>query len=109
MKMQHLLIEAYCDGKLGEGDYPCRDTLKLGIYCLRCPQFSYSECPNEIAISDNGGLVECQKDYIGFGGDMEPEDLEKRDDYIAIWKNICREKIGEAYEEYISQIALKRG
>lgn len=103
MKMQHLLIEGYCDGKTKDGDYLCGNTLKLGIHCLRCPQFSYSECPNEIAISDNDGLVECQEDYIGFGGDMEPEDLEKRDDYIAIWKNICRKKIDEAYEEYITQ------
>ena len=27
MKMRHLIIEGYCDGKSGEGDYPCENTL----------------------------------------------------------------------------------
>ena len=35
---------------------------------------------------------------------MEPKDIEKRDEYISIWKNICRKKINEAYDEYISYI-----
>lgn len=108
MKMRHLIIEGYCDGKSGEGDYPCENTFNLSRYCFRCPQFSYSDCPNEIALSNDSGLVECQEDYIGFGGDMEPENKEKRDEFISIWKNICRKKIDEAYEEYISQIHLKK-
>lgn len=108
MKMQHLLIEGYCDGKPGEGDYPCGNTFNLGIKCFRCTQFSYSDCPNEIAISNDKGLVECQEDYIGFGGDMEPENKEKRNKFISTWKNICRKKINEAYEEYIVQIHLKK-
>lgn len=89
-------------------EYPCRNTLVLGIYCLECPQFSYSECPNEIAVSNEMGLIESQDDYIGFGGDMEPEDVEKRNDYIAIWKEICHKKINEAYDEYIKQVSIKK-
>ena len=104
MKMQHLLIEGYCDGKDGEGSYPCEGTLTLGLHCLGCTQFSYSKCPNEIAVSNNDGLVKSQEDFIGFGGEMEPKDIEKRDEYISIWKNICRKKINESYDEYISYI-----
>lgn len=108
MKMQHLLIEGYCDGKKGEKDYPCENTLKLGTHCFKCSNFSYTKCPNEIAISNDSGLVECQEDFIGFGGEMEPKDLQKREDYISIWKKICRKKINEAYDEYISHFMLDK-
>lgn len=103
MKMQHLLIEGYCDGKEGE-EYPCKNILKMGIHCLECSKFSFTTCPNEIAISNGSGLIETQKDYIGFGGDMEPEDLQKREYCLSIWKEICRQKINEAYDEYMRKI-----
>ncbi len=105
MKMQHLLIEGYCDGKKGEDAYPCKGTLTLGIHCLKCPQFSYAECPNEIALSGKDGVIEKQEDFIGFGGEMEPEDIERRDKYIAIWNDICRKKMNEAYNEYMNYIS----
>ena len=104
MKMQHLLVEGYCDGKKKEENNPCKNTLELGVHCFECPYFSYMNAPNEIALSNDSGLVECQEDFIGFGGDMEPEDLQKREDYISVWKNICRKKINEAYDEYIRYI-----
>ena len=106
MKMQHLLIEGYCDGKKGQKNDSCKNTLKMGVHCLQCSYFSYSKCPNEIAVTDSEGVVEFQEDCIGFGGDMEPENIKKRDDYISIWKDICRKKISEAYDEYISHISL---
>ena len=108
MKMQHLLIEGYCDGNAGEGIHPCKNSFSLGVHCLKCPQFSYSKCPNEISISDEAGRVECPKDCIGFGGDMEPEDTAKRDDHISIWKKICSKKINEAYEEYIEWVSSNK-
>lgn len=108
MRMQHFLIEGYCDGKEGEKNYACEGTLTFGLYCIRCPQFSYTKCPNEISVSDNEGLIKEQVDYIGFGGEMEPTNIEKREEYISIWNNICRKKIKEAYEEYISCISIKR-
>ena len=35
---------------------------------------------------------------------MEPAEMEKRDEYIALWTKICKEKINEAYDEFIRQI-----
>ena len=104
MKMRHLLVEGYCDGKEGEKGCPCEGTLTFGIHCFACLQFSYAKCPNEISISNDEGVIKSIDDFIGFGGDMEPEDIEKRDEYIAIWMDICREKIRDAYDEYMSYI-----
>ena len=38
-------------------------------------KFSYTFCPNEIAVSDSEGIVE---EWIGFGGEMEPDEQEKK-------------------------------
>ena len=64
MRMQHFLIEGYCDGKEGEKNYACEGILRFGLYCLRCPQFSYTKCPNEISVSNDEGLIKEQEDYI---------------------------------------------
>ena len=96
MKMQHLLIEGYCDGVAGD-----ENSFILGIYCFKCSRFSFCECPNEIALSGEKGLIEDDEDCIGFGGDMEPDALQNRNKYISIWRNICRRKIKEAYDEYM--------
>ena len=101
MKMRHFLVEGFCDGGKSQGIFPCKESLKFGIHCFKCPKFSYTFCPNEIAISDKNGIVE---DWIGFGGVMEPAEMEKRDEYIALWTKICKEKINEAYDEFIRQI-----
>lgn len=101
MKMQHLLVEGYCDGAVGEEIYPCENSFGLGIHCFKCSQFSFCECPNEIAVSGEKGSIECDEDCIGFGGDMEPDTLQNRDKCISIWRNICRRKIKEAYDEYM--------
>lgn len=42
--MKHLLIEGYCDGKKGQKNDFCQNTLKIGIHCLECSHFSYSKC-----------------------------------------------------------------
>lgn len=102
MRMQHFLIEGYCDGEEGAKNCACGGTLTFGLYCIRCPQFSYTECPNEISLSNKEGLIGEQEDFIGFGGEMEPADIEKREEYISIWNSICRKKIKEAYEEYMN-------
>ena len=106
MQMKHLLIEGYCDGKKGHSVYPCKDTLEMGIHCLMCTQFSYVESPNEIAISESNGSIE-EDSYIGFGDEMEPQDIKKREEYINSWKEICKKKINEAYDEYMHMIAVK--
>ena len=101
MKMKHLIIEGFCDGDENQNTYPCNGTLKFGVYCFECSKFSYTFCPNEIAISDEEGIVE---DFIGFGGDMEPNETEKKEEYVAIWNKICKEKMNEAYDEFMKQI-----
>lgn len=101
MKMKHLIIEGFCDEDENLNTYPCKGTLKMGVCCFECSKFSYTFCPNEIAISDEGGTVE---DCIGFGGDMEPIETEKREKYVNIWKKICKEKINEAYDEFMEKI-----
>ncbi len=101
MKMDHLLIEGFCDGDKNQKAYPCKGTLKFGVHCIGCPKFSYTFCSNEMAISDVNGVVEY---CIGFGGNMEPTDVEKREEYIATWNRICKEKIDEAYDEFMKQI-----
>lgn len=101
MKIKHLIIEGFCDGNEHQNTYPCNGTLKFGIHCWKCPKFSYTYCPNEIAISDAKGIV---KKCIGFGGDMEPDYIEKREEYISKWNKICKEKINEAYDEFMKQV-----
>ena len=106
MKIKHFLIEGYCDGK-NETECPCKGTLECGVYCFQCPRFSYTECPNEIAVSGNNGIIESEDDFVGFGGDMEPDNIEKREFYIDIWKRICQKKIDEAYREYKNILRFK--
>lgn len=101
MKMEHIIVEGYCDGSEKQTIYPCNGVLKMGTHCLTCSKFSYTYCPNEITISNADGLVE---EYIGFGGNMEPNDTEKRNEYILLWNKICKEKIEEAFEEFMRQI-----
>ena len=107
MYMKHLLIEGYCDGKQSEMDCICENTFKLGIHCLSCPQFSYSQCPNEIAMSNHDGVIEKSDDFIGFGGDMEPSNDESQEVWIDLWRIICKKKIKEAYTEYMEKLASK--
>ena len=34
---------------------------------------------------------------------MEPAETEKGDEYIVLWSKICKEKIDEAYDEFIKK------
>lgn len=104
MKMRHLLIEGYCDGNKMERMTPCKGNLQMGTHCFTCSKFSYSGCPNEIALSNADGVVETQEDFIGFGGDMEPEIAADRANSINLWNKICRNKIAEAYEIYMKNV-----
>ena len=95
--MKHLIIEGFCEGNRQQNTYNCKGTLEVGIECFDCPKFSYTYCPNEIAISNGEGVVE---ECIGFGGEMEPSEMEKINKYINMWNGICKKKMNEAYEEY---------
>ncbi len=99
MKFKHLLIECYCEEELQQEI--CNNNFEMGIQCINCPQASYVPCPNELALSNNKGVVESVEDFIGFGGDMEPTEICEEEERIRIWRDICKRKIKEAYEEYI--------
>lgn len=82
------------------GNYLCGNTFELSVQCFLCAKFSYVESPNEIALSNDKGVVENLEDFISFGGDMEPSNEEERAVCLVLWKKICQEKISEAYLEY---------
>ena len=64
---------------------------------------SYTYCPNEIAYAGEKGIVENLDEFIGFGGEMEPDSNEilERSTLLSKWRDICRKKISEAYDEYM--------
>lgn len=105
MKMKHIIIEGFCDEKSNTTMCPCKETFELGIHCIGCPNFSYTHCPNEIAISNEKGIVE---DFIGFGGEMEPMEKERTNEYIALWKTISKDKINEAYDKFMKKICSSK-
>ena len=100
MRMKHLLIEGFCNGRKTDTGCPCKGKLEWGVHCIKCSKFSYTYCPDEIALSDANGVVER---WICFGGDMEPDDWNKREKYIAIWNRICKKNIKEAYDEFMKR------
>ena len=93
------IIYEYGDADENRSTYPCGGALKFGVHCFECSKFSYTFCPNEIAVSDSEGIVE---EWIGFGGEMEPNEQEKKDEYVTEWNKICKQKINEAYDNFIS-------
>lgn len=101
MKMEHLIIEGFCDAEESESTSLCKGTLKIGVHCFGCSKFSYTFCPNEIAVSNEEGVVE---ECIGYGGDMEPLKIEQREEYVLMWNKLCKEKIDEAYDSFMQQM-----
>ena len=103
MKMKHMIIEGFCEGYDNYNSVlPCNNSFLMGIECFKCSLFSYTFCENEIAYSNNYGIVEKVSDFIGFGGNMQID--ENKNKCIDIWSKICRQKIIEAYKEYMKQI-----
>ena len=111
MVMTHLLIELFCDkGKYGRHkkqglDTPCKGSFVMREHCLACPLSSYTYCPDELCLSDSAGCVDLDANAIGFGGDMIPNENEEF--WVARWHEIAKEKIAEAYDEYMHE--LKQG
>ena len=101
MYIDQLLVEGYCNGICGHAKNPCKHKKKMGIYCFECQYFSYAECPNAIAYSSKEGLIESEEDWIGFGGEMFPNNCDEVK-CINAWHKICRKKISEAYDEYMN-------
>lgn len=100
MRMKHIMIEGYCSLDVPNEKYACNEhEKKMGIYCLDCDLFSYTICPNEIALSNEDGIIESLEDFVSI--DLDEDDEEKRLEKLSVWKNICKEKIAEAYNEYM--------
>lgn len=117
MIMKHLILEVYCDCQLENGDklpYYCLNGINNpGSHCFEnaCKFLSYTDCPHEIAYSGELGIVESSENFIGFGGEMEPEsnDISERNVLLSKWNDICVKKISEAYDEYMQfKIKTKR-
>lgn len=102
----HMAIEVYCGYEYREDKTKqIPDNCKYGIgqvrnYCINCSFMSFAAAPNQISYSDNDGEAS-SKLQIGFGGEMEPDDITDRRKLLGIWKEICDKKIKEAYTEYM--------
>lgn len=109
MKMRHVLLEVYCENNISEPPLCCKDGIgNPGYHCLseNCPNVSYTYAPFELAYTGEYGVVPDSNAWIGFGGDMLPidNDDEKEAKLKELWGRICRQKIQEAYEEYMKQM-----
>lgn len=110
MGIKHLLLEVYCDCEVSKGQtkptYCLNGLNNPGSHCFEneCKFLSYTNAQNEIAYVGINGLVDQFDDCVGFGGEMEPElnDAELRKRLVSKWKNICKNKIDEAYDEYMN-------
>lgn len=105
LKLKHYIIEGFCDEK-ADKNLACGGTFQMRSYCFSCPQFSFVQSENEIAISDDDGVVASLEDWIGFGGDMEP--MQNETAWIAEWQKICRAKVAEAYQEYMQKLKASK-
>ncbi len=108
MKIRHVLLELYCENNNSQSPLCCKKGIgNPGYHCLseNCPNVSYTYAPYEIAYAGEAGVVPDHKAWVGFGGDMFPDDLDERKEaeLKQLWERICRQKIEEAYEEYMRQ------
>lgn len=105
MKMEHLLIEVYL-----EDDVDLNQDLEQGAKLKSLLESSrgYTITEHELVYAGKNGFVHEIEESIGFGGEMDiegnsEEAIEKRAELINLWNTICREKIDEAYEEYMKK------
>ncbi|MGX7264114.1 hypothetical protein [Enterococcus crotali] len=103
MKMEHILIELFL-----EDDADLNQELEQGAKLKELIDSSKgcTIVENEIAYAGKNGFVHGVEDSIGFGGEMDIDSTienssEKRKDLIGLWEKVCKEKIDEAYEEYM--------
>ncbi len=109
MYMMHFIIEAFCSEEPGGKGNSCyeKGTWDFNL-CFECPNFSCGISSNELAYSNEDGIVETMEDWIGFGGNMLPDNMDRYDEFKEIWKEICRKKITEAYDEYMKFLKLQK-
>lgn len=108
MIFRHVMLEVYCS-KFDQQDKECMNTQgDPGYQCLseNCPNVSYTYADHELAYVGELGETSDSQAFIGFGGDMVPDNAneEEEKELKRIWEEICREKIQEAYEEYMFRL-----
>lgn len=112
MRFKHILIEAFCNLDTPPSNYPCSNfSGNFGVHCLECPEFSYAPAPYELAMSNEFGVIEkheedCIAPYLDVGdyiGATEEEIFACRQ----LWKEICKEKIADAWTEFCSRNKLE--
>ncbi|URZ05407.1 hypothetical protein [Clostridium felsineum] len=103
MIMKHVLLEMYCKCNTEKEKPNYCDVIGHNCIHHNCKYLSTTCCPNEIAFAGSTGVVESFDDCIGFGGEMEPETLDSSEYGVLLskWKEICKKKIDEAYDEYM--------
>ncbi|GFN30050.1 hypothetical protein [Paenibacillus xylaniclasticus] len=113
MPFTHVIVEVHCLNGLDEGlkvgivpEYCTYGVKNPGYHCLKndCSYVGHTPAPHEIAYSGENGNVK-DDSWIGFGGEMEPEVYAKSkvNELKRLWKEVCKEKIQEAYDEYMNK------
>lgn len=112
MAYKHILLEIYCsynyrkDKSIKPPEY-CRYGVDFpGYHCFdnECSFRSFTQCPNEFAYAGEFGEMKDGNSYIGFGGEMEPDDEydeKERAKLLKLWENISKKKIIEAHDEFM--------
>lgn len=111
MSFVHVMLEVYCgysysrEKKEEIPKFCKKGTGNPRYYCIEneCPFVSYTIAPNEIAYVGQKGEVNDDESWIGFGGEMEADSYDEKENkkLISIWEEICKRKIVEAYDEYM--------
>lgn len=120
MAISHLLLELFCSYGWNDSQeqnqrvplYCKYGTRKPGYHCMynNCPFVAYTHTEDAIACTEDCGEVRGNDGWIGFGGDMEPDHLTdtQRLECLKVWKEICRKKVNEAYEEYMLKTGFEK-
>ena len=100
MHYKHIMLEVYCNKDKGDCDLFSNG---VNYHCIinNCKDIKFAPCPNEFSYTDENGIAST---WIGFGGDMDfSQDDDQRRKLISKWETICKNKIDNAYERYMSE------
>lgn len=114
--LAHVILEVVCCLNFEDKDSPAvpacclKGAGKPGVHCLvdRCLHVGFTDAPHELAFSDANGEIDIADEtvWVGFGGDMEPDDISDRtrNELTGLWERIAKKKIKEAYLEYMKRM-----
>ncbi len=113
MSYKQVMLEIYCGfehsnvDKRDIKDFCINGIYNPGYHCLECLCLSYTKVENQLSFVGKNGEVSDINSSIGFGGEMEFDDIddEKRHQLINKWEMISKKKIDEAYDEYMKELS----